>query len=98
MKGPQECYDISMKSPARKSWKQLVAFTMRIKEAHSSRTVIKDDSKRGETFGGQVMRYEMAGIIITPTPDCFIGDNPVVTLFMTSQILGLPDAMIGPVT
>lgn len=39
MKGVQECYDLSMKSPARKGWTQLLTLTLRIKETHSSLSV-----------------------------------------------------------
>lgn len=50
-----ECYEISMKSSARKSWKQLVA---RIKEVHSSYAVIRMLSAWG------CLVHQMAGILI----------------------------------
>lgn len=53
-----ECYEISMKSSARKSWKQLVA---RIKEVHSSYAVIRMLS------AGGCLVHRMAGILIPLT-------------------------------
>lgn len=53
-----ECYEISMKSSARKSWKQLVA---RIKELHSSYAVIRMLSAWG------CLVHQMAGILIPLT-------------------------------
>lgn len=48
MKGAQECYDLSMKSPARKGGKQVVTFTLRRKEAHSSLSVSSAKTFKGE--------------------------------------------------
>lgn len=65
-----ECYEISMKSCARKSWKQLAA---RIKEVHSRYAVI-----RMLSAWGCLLVHQMAGILIPLTMDPVWGQLPML--------------------
>lgn len=77
MKGVQECYDLSMKSPARKDWKRLVTFTLRIKEAHSSPSASSPKTfKREEKHcGGRCWGMRWWDIITVSTRDTFLVQN-----------------------